>query len=522
MVWFAPDGYTTRAYYGTDTRAQALLVGAAVAIGLTLWREGSRRRWFTRLASVLAIAGILGTAALWATTTETSTFAFSGGFLVASLAAGAVVVGCAVAPRSLAVRLLELPPLPQWGRISYGVYLWYWPVLLVMTGQRLHWGVYPLFLARVGITVAIAAISYDLVEMPIRRGALRHWRSWIAAPIGAAAAIGAVFISTLVPVGATELQGTQLSVVVADLATSTTTTTATRPGQVTTTDPPTTTTTTPSYLTPALPPTSATKPVKVLLIGDSIAGSLGVGLALEARQYDVQVANEGTPGCSLSMQGDIRVLFYTVPPNAPCDVGNHPDSLLTTWRRWVDAYNPDVVVYLARGETFDQDVGGRWQNLGQAAFDRSVESRYREAVAVLGSRGASVVLMTTPYYDSGAPPTGGAWPEDDPARVSVDNAAMQTVADTTPGTADGGRVYVFDLNSVVSPGRRYSASVGQVNVRCTDGVHFTRSGGIYVGIRLVPELAVLGQGHAASSPGGTWPGSLPPSTPSWFPDLPCQ
>ncbi len=522
MVCLAPDGYTTRAYYGTDTRAQALLVGAAIAIGLTLWREGSRRLWFTRLASVLALAGIFGTAALWATTTETSTFAFSGGFLAASLAAGAVVLGCAVAPRSLAVRLLELPPLPQWGRISYGVYLWYWPVLLVMTGQRLHWGVYPLFLARVGITVAIAAISYDLVEMPIRRGALTHWRSWIAAPIGAAAAIGAVFISTLVPVGASELQGAQLSVVAAHIVTSTTATSAvTRPGLVMTTDPPTTTTA-PSSLTPALPPTSATRPVKVLLVGDSIAGSLGVGLALEARQYDVQIANEGTPGCSLSMQGQIRVLFYSVPPDAPCDVGNHPDALLTAWRRWVNAYNPDVVVYLARGETFDQNVGGQWQNIGQAAFGRYVESRYREAVAVLGSRGASVVLMTTPYYDSGVPPAGGSWPEDDPARVSIDNATMQTVADTTPGAADGGRVYVFDLNTVVSPGRRYAASVGQVNVRCTDGVHFTRSGGIFVGIRLAPELAALGQAHAASSPGGTWPGSLPPSTPSWFPKLPCQ
>ncbi len=102
------------------------------------------------------------------------------------------------------------------------MYLWYWPVLLVMTGQRLHWGVYPLFLARVGITVAIAALSYDLVEMPIRRGALKNWRSWVAAPIGAAAAIGAVFISTLVPVGATELQGSPISI---QTPTSTTATT---------------------------------------------------------------------------------------------------------------------------------------------------------------------------------------------------------------------------------------------------------------------------------------------------------
>ncbi|MGO8823872.1 MAG: acyltransferase family protein [Acidimicrobiales bacterium] len=516
MALLAPDGYTTRAYYGTDTRAQALLVGAAVAIGLTLWREGSRRRWFTRLASALAVSGVLGTAALWATTSETSTFAFSGGFLVASLAAGAVVLGCATAPRSLVVRLLELPPLPQWGRISYGVYLWYWPVLLVMTGQRLHWGVYPLFLARVGITVAIAAISYDLVEMPVRRGALRHWRSWVAAPIGAAAAIGAVFISTLVPVGATELQGTQITV-----ASSQSTTATAVPGQVTASDP-TPTTTVPSYLTPALAPTDVTKPVKVLLIGDSIAGTLGVGLAQEARQDDVQILNEGTPGCSLSMQTQIRVLWYTVAPDAPCDVDHNPGSLLDTWRRWVDAYNPDVVVYLARGETFDQVIGGQWQNLGQADFDSYVESRFRQAVAVLGSRGASVVLLTSPYYDSGVSPTGAPWPEDDPARVDADNEAMREVADTAPAGADGSRVYVFDLSAVVSPERAFTASVGQVNVRCSDGVHFTRSGGIYVGLRLAPELAAIGQAHAAASPGGAWPGPLPPSSPSWFPSLPCQ
>ena len=65
----------------------------------------------------------------------------------------------------------------------------------------------------------------------------------------------------------------------------------------------------------------ATKPVKVLLVGDSVAGSLGVGLADEARQYDVQIVNEGTPGCSLSMQNQIKVLFYTVTPARPVTSG---------------------------------------------------------------------------------------------------------------------------------------------------------------------------------------------------------
>ena len=526
MAFLAPNGYTTRAYYGTDTRAQALLVGAAIAIGLTLWRDGSSRRWFTRLASVLALAGVAGTAALWATTSETSTFAFSGGFLVASLAAGAVVLGCATAPRSLVVRLLELPPLPQWGRISYGVYLWYWPVLLVMTGQRLHWGVYPLFLARVGVTVAIAALSYDLVEMPIRRGALKRWRSWVAAPIGAAAAISAIFISTLVPVGAAELQGSQLAVSAPSSTTSSTTTTvAATPGvpAAGVVAPTTTTTTTvPSYLSSALPAATSTKPVKVLLVGDSVAGTLGVGLAQEAQPYHVQIVNEGTPGCSLSMQTQIKVLFYTVAPDAPCDVDNNPGSLLQTWRKWVDAYNPDVVVYVARGETFDQEIGGQWQNIGEPGFDSYLADRYRQAVAVLGSRGASVVLLTSPYYDSGTSPAGTPWPEDAPARVTLDNATMREVASNTPSGSDGSRVYVFDLNALVSPGNKFSPTVDQINVRCNDGVHFTRSGGIYVGQRLAPDLATLGQAHATASPGGAWAGPLPPSTPSWFTSLPCQ
>jgi hypothetical protein len=106
--------------------------------------------------------------------------------------------------------------------------------------------------------------------------------------------------------------------------------------------------------------------------------------------------------------------------------------------------------------------------------------------------------------------------------VALDDQIMRAVAGSTAPGADGGRVYVFDLNALVSPGGRFSPTVGAVNVRCTDGVHFTASGGIYVGLRLAPELAALGQSHATASPGGAWPGPLPPSTPTWFPTLPCQ
>lgn len=106
--------------------------------------------------------------------------------------------------------------------------------------------------------------------------------------------------------------------------------------------------------------------------------------------------------------------------------------------------------------------------------------------------------------------------------MALDDETMREVAGATPSGSDASRVYVFDLNALVSPDRRFSPSVDQINVRCTDGVHFTRSGGIYVGLRLAPELAALGQSHATAAPGGEWPGPLPPSIPSWFSKLPCQ
>jgi hypothetical protein len=509
MVLLAPDGYTTRAYYGTDTRAQALLVGAAIATGLRLWKTGSERPQFRRLAAVLGVAGLVASVLLWTLVSEASTFAFSGGFLLASLAAGAVVLAAATAPRSPAVRLLELSPLPALGQISYGVYLWYWPVLLVMSGARLHWGVYPLFLARVAVTVVIATASARLVELPIRRGALRHWQAWIATPVAAAAAVGVVMASTLVPVGATPL---------ADPAVTTTTTTSSSSSGGTTTTLPSL----PAALTPALPTAARSRPVKVLLLGDSIAGSLGVGLARYEDNDKVQLVNEGIPGCSLSMGTQIKVLAYTIAPGPPCDANNNPDSLFAQWKKWVDAYNPDVVLYVARGETFDQEHDGTFENLGQADFDRYVESRYRQAVAVLGARGATVVLLTSPYYDSGTSPAGSIWPEDQRGRVAIDNQTIRRVASTETTGPHHAKVYVFNLNELVSPDNQFATNIGAVNLRCRDGVHFSQVGGIFVGLQLLPDIAELGQSHAAASPGGAWPGHLPPSTPSWFAQLPCQ
>ena len=322
--------------------------------------------------------------------------------------------------------------------------------------------------------------------------------------------IGVVMLSTLVPVGAT----TALAPVVSSSPSTT------LPGSTTTT-----TTTTfvpvPSAMQPEMPAVTPTHRVKVVLLGDSIAGSLGVGLSEYESNDNLEIVNEGIPGCSLSMAQEIRVLFYTLPPGSPCNP-NDPNALLAQWKTWIDQYNPDVVLYLARGETFDQEHNGAWGSIEDASFDRYLQSRYRAAVDVLGSRGATVVLMTTPYYSSGVQVTGAIWPEDTPSRAVIDNEIMGRVADSMTTGPSHTRVYVFNLNAVVSPGNHFVTNLGPVDLRCSDGVHFSRPGGVFVGLQLLPDLALLGQAHAAASPGGAWHGPLPASTPTWYQKLPCQ
>jgi len=290
-----------------------------------------------------------------------------------------------------------------------------------------------------------------------------------------------------------------------------TTTTTSAPGSVGSA--PTTTSTT------LIPPPPTGKPIKVLLLGDSMAGSLGVGLAQYEANSNVQIVNEGIPGCSLAMGQEIKVLFYTLPPGSPCS-GTDPNAIVDQWQKWVDEYNPDVVVYVARGETFDTEIDNKWTNLGQASYNAYVASRFRTAVQVLGSKGATVVLLTTPYYDSGTAPSGTIWPEDATDRVTIDNKIIRNVA-ATETTEDGHQVYVFDLNTVVDPNNAFATSLDSVPLRCADGVHFTPPGGVFVGLQLLPDMAQLGLAHRAASPGGAWPGHLPPSTPTWYPKLPC-
>ena len=177
--------------------------------------------------------------------------------------------------------------------------------------------------------------------------------------------------------------------------------------------------------------TAYSQPVKVLIVGDSVAGTLGVGIGQVMSQYGVTAVNEGSPGCSVSMDQLVQVLWFTDPPGAPCQNGD-PNALFAQWRAWIDQFNPDVVIYMARSEVLNQQVNSSWTNMGDPAFDSYLTARFHQAVDVLGSRGAHVILLTSPFYDTGLQPSGQPWPEDDPSRVTTDNQIIESLAVCAP------------------------------------------------------------------------------------------
>ena len=132
MLWLYEPGHDpSRVYYGTDTRAQSLLIGAFVAVaagGIPVL--GRRVRNWVHGAALVAVC-VLGW--MWCTANESSTWLYQGGLTVAAVAIATVIVSVTQRRSGPLGAVLSLSPLVWVGTISYGLYLWHWPIYLAMT-----------------------------------------------------------------------------------------------------------------------------------------------------------------------------------------------------------------------------------------------------------------------------------------------------------------------------------------------------------------------------------------------------
>tara|TARA_B100000579_G_C22826218_1_gene853275 strand:- start:132 stop:2246 length:2115 start_codon:yes stop_codon:yes gene_type:complete len=175
LMWtmYQPFEDPLRVYYGTDTRASGLLIGALLAY---IWRPWSveKSKLFPKGKDASFLVGIAAIGILvWANMHYTLLMPdadqlFRGGFLITSTVT-AIVIACVVIPNSYLNSILGLAPFVWIGKRSYGLYLWHWPVFQ-LTRERVDVDIngWELFAVRMFVTLVLVEISYQCVERPIR------------------------------------------------------------------------------------------------------------------------------------------------------------------------------------------------------------------------------------------------------------------------------------------------------------------------------------------------------------------
>jgi peptidoglycan/LPS O-acetylase OafA/YrhL/lysophospholipase L1-like esterase len=169
---YHPSFDSTRIYEGTDTRAMALLAGAALAM---IWPSRDLTTRVTpgarRILDGLGVVGLVTIGLLVWRTNQYSAFLYRDGLVLLALAT-VLVIAAGAHPATRVGRALGWGPLRWIGVRSYGIYLWHLPIIVLTTPAGSH-GIDPVrAAAQVAATIAVAAVSWRYVEEPIRHGAL--------------------------------------------------------------------------------------------------------------------------------------------------------------------------------------------------------------------------------------------------------------------------------------------------------------------------------------------------------------
>ena len=434
---------TSRVYYGTDTRAAGILLGAALAAWFAMERPARRGSRVALELAALAGAGWLAYA--WTQLDGQSPALYHGGFLVTEVAVVALIAAAAHDDRGPVSRVFELAPLCALGLISYGVYLWHWPVYLVLDQARTGLNGWPLLLVRVAATLVIATVSYMVIEQPVRRGRLTARAFLIVGPAVAVSVVALIVVVT--------------SSAPPPIATASVSPSAWKPRTSV--------------------GASAPQRVRVLVVGDSVAVSLFPGLQHSANSAGVDAVLGAVAGCDA--EGRVR--------RVESSSGQFTTSCPPAWPMLVSDVRPDIVLLVDSGvwSMQDEQADGHVVSVGTPTWTNDLLTHWQQTIDTLTATGAHVAMPTIACVRPSSQNSQFAHPVDDPRLVAAVNGDLAELARRNPG-----RLTLVDLGSYVCPTGRYQEQLGSVEVMRPDGVHYSNAGSDLVGRWLAPQLATIG------------------------------
>ncbi|HEX2577179.1 MAG TPA: acyltransferase family protein [Aquihabitans sp.] len=377
----------SRAYYGTDTRGQGLIVGSMMA--LVLWRD----RWDTPRARV--VASWLGTAALaglvvmmFLFTDHSRAVYTRGGFLLITVTAAVFIFGCARAERGPLAWIFGNPVSRHMGFVSYSFYLWHWPIIVFMSPQRLDWSPVVLDAARVAVALALAEATYWFLEKPIHQ---QRWELRRQGPVLGTAFAGCIAVLFLVTVGPVTSRPP-----------------ATGGGQQA---------------------SGGDADRSVLVVGDSLAWIVA-GHAPDGFGYRV----EGAYQAHCDIIGS-RVFAGDGIDEADPDCRNWPERWAGAIRGDLEGFRGDpdaVLVTLGLRQLFDIDRDGRRVVVGTEEWEAEYRAAVSKAATIIrAGTDAPVMWLEVPCYTWGAVASDGE--ERDPDRIETVNRVLADELSRHPG-----------------------------------------------------------------------------------------
>jgi peptidoglycan/LPS O-acetylase OafA/YrhL len=372
--------------------------------------------------------------------------------------------GCAGATKGPLHWFLESPIIRWVGKISYGLYLYHWPIYLLVTptraarlvpgidvieGNNLIW-------LHLAITFAVSTASFYLVEQPV----VRRRVPLVDRPLKPIPALSAVAVAVVAILGGLLWVNTRPAVEAAASSPS------------------------PCAEQGLLPPSTDDR-LRVLVVGDSVALQIGEALCTWAlgNPGEIVVFNEAHLGCVVGRYGQKRIPEGDEGPVGElCSAWNDPvephvmlDPEVVSWPTAVEVFEPDVVLaHITPWDVTDRlvpSLGEEWVNIGMPVYDDYISAEYRLASEVLGATGARVVWL------EGAHLKREIRPQNHPDRIDRLNELVVAATADLP--------YVATV-----PYRDFIGEIGSERERHTrfDGVHLSEAGVAEVGVWLMDGI----------------------------------
>ncbi|WP_162252801.1 acyltransferase family protein [Knoellia sp. Soil729] len=450
---YQPFTDPSRVYYGSDTRMQALLLGGVLALSPSL--VAAARPVYTRLhgrlvplpgATVVGWLAFVGLLLMFTAARELAPWMYRGGFLLAALLSAALIASVSQVPRSSLARLLSLRPVVATGVMSYGLYLWHWPVYVIVGHGRTGLDGPLLLAVRMGITALLAYASFRLVEEPLRKQRLQ--RRFTPTQWARVVSVSLVGVLSVMLFATASAQAPALAP---------TTTLAGRPAPV---------------------PDAQGRLVKAFLLGDS--QSYGMRNYYGNRIDGLAVNGSTQLGCGTLLAE--RHLDGQTFPNLPACAEWEP-----RWTQEVAREKPDIVVLmLGLGELYDRRVDGRVVKFGTPQYRdwlyREVDRR-RELVKGHAGRFALTTALCMKISADAANPTTAV--ANDPDRLAWLNETIRAYGSTHPD------VPILDLHATVCS-NGFTEEENGIRLR-DDGLHLSELGAALVWDRIGPAMIQAGK-----------------------------